>query len=94
MFFHVLHRIADLHGAGVGTQQIRRFGAAAFHIKRVMHRPRRVVLRCIERCEIEPVRLDLGAICHVKTHGRKNGLDALQRQGNRMQAALPALASG
>ena len=59
-----------------------------------MHRPGRVVLRRIERREIEPVGLALGTVCHVKTHRSKNGLDALQRQGHRVQAALPALSSG
>jgi hypothetical protein len=41
-----------------------------------------------------PVGLDLGAIGHLEAHARKDLLDALQRQADRVQAAGLALAAG
>ena len=94
MLFNMLNRIADLHRAGMGAQQIGRGFSAAFDIKRVVHGARRMVFGRVERGEIKPVGLNLRALGHVKTHGAKNGFDPLQRQGHGVQAALRALPAG
>ena len=72
----VLQRMAHLHRAGMGTQQVGRLGAAAFDIEGVMHGPCRVVLWRIQCGEVKPVGLDFRALGNVKTHGAKNRLDA------------------
>jgi hypothetical protein len=89
----MLHRVADLHGAGVGAQQVGGGFGATFHIKGVVHGTRgwsSGVFRC---GEVEPVRLDLGALGHIKSHRAEDGLDALHRQRHGVQTTLPALAA-
>ena len=93
VLFDMLHRVADLHGAGVRAQQVGGSGSAALDIKRVMHGPRRVVFRRIQCGEVEPVGFDLGAFGDVKTHGAKDALDAFKREGHRVKTTLPALAA-
>ena len=90
----VLHRVADLHRAGVGTQQVGCGGAAAFHVERVVHGTRRMVFGRVERGEIEPVGLDLGALRDLETHGAKDRFDAFGGERDRVQAASAAAASG
>ncbi len=89
----MLHGMANLHRAGVGAQQVGGGGSAALHIKRIVHGTRRMVFRRVQRSEVEPVGLDLGALSHIETHGAENALDALQRERHRVQTALPALAA-
>ena len=52
-----------------------------------------MVLRRIERREIEPVRFDFGPVCHLEAHGAKDAFDALKRERNGVQPALPSLAA-
>ena len=94
MALDVLHRVADLHGAGVGAQQIGGVGAAAFDIKGVVHRTRGVVGGRIQGGEVEPIGFDLGAIGHVKTHGAEDRFDALEREAHRVQATGRAFTTG
>ena len=68
----VLDRMANLHGAGVGAQQM-----TAFDIEGVVHRACWMIFGCIEGREVEPVGFNFGALRHFKTHGAKNLLDAL-----------------
>ena len=44
MAFDVLHRMANLHGAGVGAQEV-----ATFYVEGVVHRTGWMVFRRIER---------------------------------------------
>jgi hypothetical protein len=81
-------RIAHLHRAGVWPQVVGNAVVALdVHVKRVLHRTCRVVGGVVQRCEAVPVGLDLGAIGHLKSHARKDLLDAFQRQADRVQAA-------
>ena len=89
--FHMLHRVANLHRAGVRAQQIGRFFTAAFDVKGVVHRASGMVFRRIQCREVEPVGLNFGALGHLKAHGAKDRLNALQRQTHRMQTSLTAL---
>ena len=86
----MLNRMANLHRAGVGAQQVRCCAAATLHIKGVMHRSRRMILRRIECREVKPVGLDFRPVSDIKTHRTKNRLDPLQGERHRVQAAMPA----
>ena len=90
----VLHRMADLHRTGVRAQQVGGVFAAAFNIEGVVHGARRMVFGRVQRGEVEPVGFDLGAARHFKAHGTEDGLDALQRERDRMQTASTARAAG
>ena len=48
----------------------------------------------VQRREVKPVRLDLGAFGHVKAHGAKNALNALQRQRDGVQTTGTAATTG
>src|ERR1700761_151831 len=56
-------------------------------IKRIVHRPRRMILRNIQRLEIVEVVLDLGTRRYLESGLRENALDPQPRAGDRMQAA-------
>ena len=75
VMLNVLHRVADLHWAGVGSQQV-----TAFDVEGVVHGTGWVVFGRIERGEVEPVGFDLRALGHFKTHGAKNLLHAFERE--------------
>ena len=94
VFFDMLHGVADLHRAGVGAQQVGRGFGATFNIKGVVHGARRMVFRRVERREVEPIGLNLGALGHVKAHGAKDRLDTLQRERHRVQSTRATLPSG
>jgi hypothetical protein len=95
VFRRMRHRIAHLHRAGVRAQvQPRTFGVLQVDIEGVLHRARRVVLRAVERREVHPVGLDLGALGDVETHRGEDGLDALDRAADRVQAAGAAATAG
>jgi hypothetical protein len=51
-----------LHRRGVGAQQ-----GAAFQVKGVVHRTRRVIVRNVQRGEIVEIGLDFGAVGHHET---------------------------
>ncbi len=65
-------RIAHLHRRGVRCAAA---GACPAHprvdVERVLHRARRMVLRVVERSEVVPVVLDLGAVGDVETRSRR-----------------------
>ena len=86
--------MADLHGTGVGAQQVGGVGSAALDIEGVVHGTRRMVFRRVQCGEVEPVGFDFRAFGHIKAHGAEDALDALQRQRYRVQTTLPALAAG
>ncbi len=90
MLLDVLHRVADLHRAGVRAQQ----QLTALDVEGVVHRARRMVLRRVQRGEVEPVVLDLGTVGDVEAHRAEDRLDALHRARDRVQAAGAALAAG
>ena len=68
----VLHRMANLHGAGVGAQKI-----TAFYVEGVVHRTGGMVFWRIECREVEPIGFDFWTLRDFKTHRAKNGFDAL-----------------
>src|SRR5712691_4573526 len=81
----VMLHVAHLDRRGVRAQE--QVLASALQVKRVVHRPRGVVLRLIERSEVVEVGLDLGTVRHVEPDRAKKLLDALERPRRRMQAA-------
>ena len=50
----------------------------------VLHRARRVVRREVQRVEVEPLGLDLGALGHLPAHRDEDVLDALLQGGERV----------
>src|SRR5450830_1986869 len=93
MPFDMLHRIADLHRAGMSAQQVGGTGGASLDIKGVMHRTCRMVLWRIQGGEVEPVRLNFWTLRDIKSHRAKDGLNAFQGERHWVQTALPALAT-
>ncbi|MNT49738.1 hypothetical protein D3C72_1866100 [compost metagenome] len=87
VFFHVLHRVAHLHRAGVRAQQVGGVLGATFYVEGVVHGARGMVFRRVQRREVKPVGFNLGAFGHIKTHGAKNALNALHRDRHRVQTA-------
>ena len=85
----LVEHIADLNRRSVRAQNI-----AVFHIKRILHGARGVVLRNIERLEIMEIVFDFGAVGHFKTDTVKQLHHALQGERHRMQAALSLAAPG
>ena len=77
----VADRMANLHRAGVGAQQV-----TTFHIKGVVHGARGVIFWRIECSEVVPIGLYFWPLRHFKAHGVKNLLDALQGQTDWVQA--------
>ena len=77
----------NLHGAGVGTQHMRRaiiaFGTMG--VKSVHLGARRVVARNIERIKVVPIALDLGAFCNGKAHVGENCSDFFPNLTDRVQ---------
>ena len=71
MALDVLHRMANLHGAGVGTQEI-----TTFYVEGIVHRTGWMVFRRIERSEVKPVGFNFWALRNFKTHRAKNRFDA------------------
>ncbi len=68
--------------------------ATVAEIERVVHGPRRVVRREIQRFEIVMVGLDLGAGCHVEAELGEDGDGPVHGQGHRVQAATFFAAPG
>ena len=80
--------MANLHRAGVGTQQV-----TTFYIESVVHRARGVVFRRVQRGEVKPVVFDFRATSHFKTHATENAFDALGGQSDGVQTACATLAA-
>src|SRR5450755_84484 len=83
--FHVSH----LDRRGVRAQH-----HAAFDIKGVVHRARRVVFRRVERGEVVEVVLDFRSLGNGEAKRVEQRLDAIDRAGNRVQCADRGAASG
>ncbi len=77
---------ADLHGRGVGAQHDAGLGAAVgpLHEEGVRLTARRVVRADVQGVEVEPLRLDLGALGDLVAHGHEDVLDALRERGQRV----------
>ena len=71
MALDVLYRMANLHRAGMGAQEI-----AAFYVEGIVHRTGWMVFRRIERSEVKPVGFNFWALRNFKTHRAKNRFDA------------------
>ena len=56
-------------------------------VERVLHRPRRVVGRDVERREVVVVELDLGALDDVEAHAQEDVLDLAPGLGDQVQVA-------
>ena len=63
-------------------------------IKRIVHRPRGVILRDVQRFEIMEVILDFRPRGHLKSRLRENALDPQSRAGDGMQTAGLLAAAG
>ena len=78
--FGVLFCIARLYGRGLRAQE-----DVLRDIERVLHIARGVILRQIQRFEVEVVALDLGSLLDGKAHLQEDLLDAVQRDRERVQ---------
>ena len=88
-------RVAHLHRAGVRAQHQRQAVAILqVDVERVLHRARRMVLRAVERGEVEPVVLDLRTVGDLEADRAPDLLDALPGADHRMDAAAAAAAAG
>ena len=84
----ILH-VAHLHAGGVRAQQ-----PSIAEVERVMHRPRRMVRREVERFEVVPVVLDFRTVRQGIPQARKDVGDPLQGRADRMQRAAPGIDAG
>jgi hypothetical protein len=82
--------VAHLDRGGVRAQQ----ELAVREIERVVHRPRRMVLRLVERGEVVVIGLDLGAVGDFEAERVEQRLHALERAADWMDAAETAPAAG
>jgi hypothetical protein len=48
----------------------------AFYIEGVVHGACGVIFGRVERCEVEPIGFNFGALCHFEAHGTKNLFNA------------------
>ena len=83
---------ADLHRAGVGAQQQRAAVDLGVEVERVEHLPRRMLRRDVERLEIVPVVLDVGAFRHGKAHVGEDRHDLLGGLAHRVDSPKRPLA--
>ncbi len=89
---------ADLHRAGVGTEQLastpltRKLGEV--EVERVVLVQRRMVVREVERVEIVPLALGLGAERHDEAELAENAADLVDHAGDWMGRSNPLLAAG
>ncbi len=78
----VLLHVTHLHRRGVRAQQ-----PMGVKIEGVVHRPRRMVRRNVERLEVVVVVLDFRAVGDVEAHAREQCFQAFERARDRMQSA-------
>ena len=83
----LLHR-ARLYGRGLRAQE-----DVLRDIERVLHIACGVILRQIQRFEVEVVALDLGPLLDGKAHLQEDRLDAVQRDRERVQMSYGCRAS-
>ena len=87
----VLEQRAQLHRRRVRAQhEVRR---RRLDEERVLHRARRVVLVEVERVEVVPLALELGALGDLPAHADEDVGDALLQQGERMPRTRAASAT-
>ena len=79
----------DLHRGGMGAQH-----PAILEVKGVVHGPRRMMGRDVERLEVVVVVLDLGAFRDLEAELAEQRLDTRQRPGDGVQPARAAAAPG
>ena len=86
---------AHLHRRGVRAQQ-HLFGLAQLHVERVLHGAGRVAGREVERLEVVPVGLDLGALGHLVAQADEHVFELAPDACDRMEvaAAVAAPAGG
>src|SRR5688500_4555167 len=86
----VAFHIPDLHRGSMCAQQMPAFpDVAIVYIKGVMHCPRRMILRNIQRGEIIEIRFDFWARSYREPYRVKQRLDTIERQRYRMRTAHP-----
>jgi hypothetical protein len=78
---------AHLHGARVRAEHEVRLGRV--DEERVLHGPRGVVGVEVERVEVEPLALDLGALGDLPAHAGEHVAHAVLQEGERMPRAGP-----
>ena len=81
----LLHQV-DLHRRGVGAQQ-HRLGLAEVEVEGVVHAARRVGRGDVERLEVVPVGLGLGALGHREAHADEDVLELGPGLGHEVQVA-------
>ena len=67
----LVHHGANLHGRGVRTQQL-----SSWEIERIVHGPRRMAFRNIQRGEVVILILDLGPRAHAEARVPEDRFDA------------------
>ena len=89
---HLLHVLVEhgarLHRRGVGAQHHRRAVGARRQVEGVLHLPRRMVGRDVERGEVVPVVLDVGTVGPGEAHLAEDGGELVHHLADRMQGAL------
>ena len=83
---------ADLHRRGLGAQH--QAGVGRVDEEGVLHLPGRVVLAEVERVEVEPLGLDLGALGDLPAHADEGVDEPLGRQLQRVARAGRAAGTG
>src|SRR3546814_6426607 len=63
-------------------------------VEGVLHRPRRMVQRIVQRGEVGPVVLDFGAVGHIETDRTEDFFDAFPTAGNGLDDAWAQAAAG
>ena len=86
-------RPVRFHVADLDRRRVRAQHHAAFDVERVVHRPRRMVLRRVERSEVVKVVFDLRTVGDIEAERAKEPFDALQRACERMQRSDAPTAS-
>ena len=81
----LLHQV-DLHRRGVGAQQ-HRLGLADVEVHGVVHAAGRVGRRHVERLEVVPVRLGLGALGDGEAHADEDVLELVPGLGHQVEVA-------
>ena len=92
---HEDRRLLRLHGADLHRRRVRAqhhlLGLAEVHVERVLHRARRVAGRDVERLEVVPVVLDLGALGDAVAQAHEDVLELALHLGDEVE--VPARAA-
>ena len=85
---HVHRRLVQLHGADLDRRGVRPEDDLVRHVERVLHRPRRMRGRHVERREVVVVELDLGPLGDREAERDEDVLDLAARLGDQVQVAV------